>query len=74
MDCKWNSAVRLFVMQNGVSIPLVKRDFSVGPLGKTVLNLEATLPTHTGPCTLIAELTDQDGRRVRSLRDVTLGR
>jgi len=73
LDCKWNSAVRLFVMQNGVSIALAEKDFSVGPLGKTVLALEATLPTHIGPCTLIAELTDQNGRRVRSLRDVTLG-
>lgn len=72
LDCKWNSAVRLFVLQNGVSIDLAKKDFSVGPLGKTVLNLEATLPTHIGPCTLVAELTDQHGRRVRSLRDVTL--
>jgi hypothetical protein len=72
LDSDWESEVRLYLIRNGDSSALTKKEFAVEPLGKTVLSLEATLPADTGSCTLVAELTDRDGKRVRSLRDVTL--
>jgi len=72
VDNGWEGDVRLRVSRNGQSYLLATETATVAPLGKTIVTLTARFPDITGPCTLVAELTDSAGRRVRSLRDVTL--
>jgi hypothetical protein len=72
VDNGWEGEVRLRIERDGKFHYLATETATVGPLGKTVVTLNVTLPQTAGACTLVAELTDAEGRTVRSMRDVAL--
>jgi beta-galactosidase len=65
----WRGSVRFGLIQEGKKRLLQTRKCEVAPLGREILSFEATLPTEPGAYTLFAELTDAQGKTIRSLRD-----
>jgi hypothetical protein len=44
----------------------------VAALGREIVTINAKLPSEAGDCTFVAEIADENGKPVRSLRDVRL--
>jgi hypothetical protein len=70
LDQDWRGQVRLYFRRDGTTTSHRALDCSVKGLGREVLTFQAVMPAEPGSYTLVAELTDPEGRVVHSLRDV----
>ncbi len=65
----WQGKVRLSVQRGGKAVSQQALDCTVKGLGRTILTFQTVMPAGPGAYTLVAELTDPEGRAVHSLRD-----
>jgi beta-galactosidase len=61
--------VRLAVEQDGKTIVEESKDCQVDGFGRMVMAFDIEIPKQEGQYRLVAELTERDGTRIRSLRD-----
>jgi beta-galactosidase len=70
LDQDWHGQVRLYFRRGDTRTSRQALDGTVKGLGREVLTFQAVMPAEPGSYTLVAELTDPEGRAVHSLRDV----
>ncbi len=68
----WEGEVRLRITSKGESIQVQSQACRVPALGRDILTLEQKFPTGPGSYSIIAELTDAEGKVIRSMRDFTI--
>jgi hypothetical protein len=69
LDEDWQGTVRLTITRDGEPVFAQSHACAVPGLGRQILTFTATIPTDPGDYTVLADLTDATGNRVRSLRD-----
>ena len=72
LDRPWQGPVRLYFMRGDRELSAQTQTGTIPPLGREILTYAAAFPTEPGRYTLVAELPGEDGRPVRSLRDLTV--
>jgi beta-galactosidase len=70
LDTAWTGQVRLRVVTGDRVVSVLSQPCTIAPLGRSVVTLEATLPTEPGRYTLSAELVRGSEKPVRSRREV----
>jgi len=69
LDEDWQGSVRLGILREGEPVSEQGEDCTVPALGRKILTFTQAMPAEPGEYTIIADLTDAAGNRVRSLRD-----
>ena len=74
LDRPWHGPVRLYFLRADQKLPAQTETQTgdIPPAGRKIIALAATFPTEPGRYTLVAELRDDNGKPVRSLRDLTV--
>ena len=70
----WQGRVCLKIQQNGKIVSKQQKPIKVACLGREVVTLAIQFPSKTGNCQIVAEITDSDGKSVRSYRDVIVAK
>ncbi|MBN1126720.1 MAG: hypothetical protein JXA82_17075 [Sedimentisphaerales bacterium] len=68
----WSGRLRLRIMKDNQRISIRTIPLKVVSLGLEIVQINETLPTEPGEYTIIAEIQDESGCQVRSLRDVKI--
>ncbi|MBN1816484.1 MAG: hypothetical protein JW828_03935 [Sedimentisphaerales bacterium] len=68
----WSGLLRLHIMKENQMISIRTTPLKVASLGREIVQMTETLPAEPGEYTIIAEIQDETGRQVRSLRDVKM--
>jgi hypothetical protein len=71
-DRDWQGTIRLRLVQGAKTLCEQSRPCRVGPVGRQVLPFAIRAPAEPGDYQLVAELTADDGKPVRSLRDFSV--
>ena len=69
LDKTWKGAVRLHIQKDTGDTTLQVQSCAVEPWGRQILTFPVVFPKEPGSYTITAELSDRQGKPVRSLRD-----
>jgi hypothetical protein len=68
----WEGQISFRILQAERTVDMQKVSARVPQLGREIFDIRITMPAQAGAYTLVAELTDGQGRTVRSWRDVSV--
>ena len=70
LENDWAGDLRLIIMKGDQRVSEKTRKLKVVGLGREIVTIEQSLPAEAGDYTIIAAIADEQGKPVRSMRDV----
>ncbi len=70
----WKGPVSLKVLRDGKTVSEQIGECKVPALGREIVAMKTSMPTEPGNYTIVAQIQDEAGKPVRSLRDVKVER